>query len=331
MQTSEYNGLFGLRLSPSVHLGHLVGNIRPAIEDKDSRKVIVVLADLFTYTSSRRNDITQKNALSMTAECLALGLDSKNVFYVIQSKAFNNILPLFTILSCLLKYEKLKKAKPLSRMFLDTQNLTFAELTFPIIQCAEMVSTKSEILYSNVDNLGIISLTKDLYRKLGSYTGAVLPKPKLTSGEFPHVKGTDHLKMSQSTSNAIFIEDDSSSLKKKIISIDTSRNPEKEIDLSLIFDYCKIIGYTKSEIAQLDEDFKSKKISALEIKKNLVSELDMYTSAIRKLKKEILKDELQLINRINENTAQMNFEIQKNVETIFRNFYHSEFSSTFNI
>jgi len=47
--TNPYCGLFGLRLSHSLHFGHLVGNVRPAMNDQNEKTIVVVLADLFTH------------------------------------------------------------------------------------------------------------------------------------------------------------------------------------------------------------------------------------------------------------------------------------------
>lgn len=328
MHANSLNGLFGLRLAHGLHLGHLVGNIRPAIADKEKRTIVIVLADLFTYTSSRNENITINNILSMTAESLSLGLDSANVKYVIQSQTFNSLLPLFTILSCLLKFEKLKKTQPIKKILENNHGVKFGELVFPIIQCAEMVSTNSEVLYSNIDNLGIVSLAEFLYRRLESYTNTVLPRPKINYGEFKNIKGIDYNKMSQSRNNAIFINDTHEIIDKKINSINTHVN-NKEIDLQLLFDYFKIIGYSSEDISSLENDFAENKTTPKKIKMQLASEIAEYFAPIKKRKEEIMNDKKYLIERINSDTENVKFAILKNVSGIFQNFYGIDFCKTF--
>jgi tryptophanyl-tRNA synthetase len=322
----QHSGLFGLRLSPSLHFGHLIGNVRPAIQDQNKRTIIVVLADLFTYTSNRRQDITLNNVLSMTAESMSLGLNSDNVKYVIQSKTFNSLSPLFTILSCVLKLRKLKKTKPISTML--ENDIHFGELAFPIIQCAEMISTNSEILYSNIDNLGIITLTKFLYKKLQNYTNTVLPNPCLCNGELENVMGINHRKMSQSRNNAIFVNDNIDSIKKKITSIDTSK-ADSGIDLQLLFNYFKIIGYAENKISELKTDFDSNKTTHQQVKNSLSFEIDKYFQPIREQKQIYLNDRHTLIERIKSDTETVKNTVEQTINCILQNFYDNEFYNTF--
>jgi tryptophanyl-tRNA synthetase len=324
----QHSGLFGLRLSNSLHFGHLVGNIRPAIQNQNERVIIVVLADLFTYTSDRRKDITVENVLSMTAEAMSLGLNSDNVKYVIQSKVFNSLSPLFTILSCLLKLTTLKTTQPLKRMLENDTHIQFGELTFPIIQCAEMVSTNSEILYSNIDNLGIVTLTKRLYRKLQSYTNTTLPIPHLCHGEFKNVIGINHRKMSQNRNNAIFIGDTFEMIKKKITSIDTSKSNDG-VDLQLLFDYFKIIGYAEKDILEIKTDFDNNKTTPQKVKCLLSSKINDFFQPIREQKQIYLSNKKSLIERINTDTKIIETTVEKNISCIMQNFYNNDFFNIF--
>lgn len=322
------NGLFGLRLSHSLHLGHIVGNIRPAIQDQNDRTIIVVLADLFTYTSDRRDDITEENAVSMVAEAMSLGLNSDNVKFVIQSKAFYSLSPLFVILSCLLNFDKLKKTAPIKGLLANDIQINFGELTFPIVQCAEMVSTNSEILYSNNDNLGIVTLTKDLYKKLQNYTKTVLPKPRLCCGEFKNVYGIDLKKMSQKSGNAIFVDDTLESIAKKITAIDTSKTKDG-VDMKLLFDYFKIIGYSDEAIFGLKTDIENHVLTPQKIKSLLSVEINSFFEPINERKKQYLEDKRAITERINEDTQTIKKIVEHNIDCIFQNFYEKDFYNTF--
>lgn len=322
------NGLFGLRLSHSLHLGHIVGNIRPAIRDQNGRTIIVVLADLFTYTSDRRNDITEENTISMVAEAMSLGLNSDNVKFVIQSEAFSSLSPLFVILSCLLNFGRLKNTAPIKGLLANDIQINFGELTFPIVQCAEMVSTNSEVLYSNNDNLGIVSLTKDLYKKLQNYTNTKLPKPRLFCGEFENVYGIDSKKMSQKSGNAIFVDDTLKSTTKKITSIDTSKTGDG-VDMKLLFDYFKIIGYSDDAIFGLKNDVENHKLTPQKIKSLLSLEINSFFKPINERKKQYLDDKRAITERINKDTQTIKKIVENNINCIFQNFYEKEFYYTF--
>lgn len=325
---TNYAGLFGLRLAPGLHLGHFVGNIKPALDDQ-GKKINVILADLFTYTSNRKDNITLNNTLSIVAECYALGLNSDNVSFIIQSEAAENLQPLFTIIGCLLKYKKISEVQPIKRMLLNIENLNFGELSFPIIQCAEMIATKSDVLYSNIDNQGVVSLTKLLCKKVSKYTKTELPEPKLKHGFIPILHGTDGKKMSYSSNNAIFISDSEETIKDKITKVKTNPMDQSENnvpDFKLIYEYLGIFGLNQEQINEMNTLYNEKKLTALEIKKIVINKLTNYLNPVKKEKDRLLREKRkELTDRIISNTMDAQKNIKINTEEIFENFYESDY------
>ncbi|MBR9702266.1 hypothetical protein GOV13_05090, partial [Candidatus Pacearchaeota archaeon] len=306
------------------------GNIMPALRDQDDRRIYIILADLFTYTSSRRDDITLKNALAMASESYALGLNSNNVLYIIQSEVSEILQPLFTIISCLLKYKRLVKTQPLKKMFND-EDINFGEISFPIIQCTEMVATRSEVLYSNIDNLGIISLTKYLFRQLSQYTDTDLPTPKLQYGQKEFLLGIDYKKMSHGSNNAVYLSDSPETIYEKIKKIRTDNCNGKDIDFSLIFDYLELLNYNKKQLNELVGLYNQSKLGALDIKKILIDELTNKFKPVQEKKKELLNNRGYLINRIRDDTLEAKKIIQLNVDEILSNFYEKDFFNSFKV
>lgn len=330
---TNYAGLFGLRLAPGLHLGHFVGNIRPAMEDQERKKINVILADLFTYTSNRKHNITLNNALSVVAECYALGLNSDNVSFIIQSEAAENLQPLFMIVGCLLKYKKISGIQPIKSMLLNIGNLNFGELSFPIVQCAEMIATKSDVLYSNIDNQGVVSLTKLLCKKVSIYTKTELPEPKLKHGFIPILHGTDGKKMSYSSNNAVFISDSEETIKDKITKIKTNppdHNENNVPDFKLIHEYLGIFGLNLEQINEMDALYKEKKLTALEIKKILINKLTNFLNPVKQKKDQLLREKRkELTDRIISDTIDAQKNIKINTEEIFENFYELDYYKTF--
>ncbi len=176
--------------------------------------------------------------------------------------------------------------------------------------------------------MGIISLTKELYRKLQNYTNTKLPIPKLCYGDFKNVLGINHRKMSQSKHNAIFVDDTIEIIQKKITSIDTSKI-QNGVDLQLLFDYFKIIGYSDSDISALNTDFDNNITTPKKVKCLLSAQIDNFFQPIREQKQIYLNNKEFLIERINSDTQEVRAIVEQNTNLILQNFYNTEFYSTF--
>lgn len=316
--------MFGLRLGRGLHLGHLVGNLRPALDEVGRRPVYVILADLFTRTSGRDSDVTLDNACGMVAECMALGLDGDNVKYVAQSVAFESVMPLYFVLSCLLPFDKLRSTRPLKRMLEEPGGVCFGEVVFPVAQCAEMISTRSEILFSNTDNLGLVSLTKDLSAKVGRATGVELPKPRLAHGTPKNLRGLDHNKMSVGQGNAIFLSDSPERIRKRVVAIDTARSRELDCDLSLIYEYLSVTGLDSAAIQMLQEEFEDGTVTALQLKNHLADELTVLLGEVQQRKTE-LYDRPTLLERIRSDTQCVRAVINETTHLVMTRLANGEF------
>lgn len=322
--------MFGLRLGRGLHLGHLVGNVSPALAELHQRPIYVILADLFTRTSGRAGDVTLDNACAMVAECMALGLVGNDVKYVAQSVVFESIMPLYFVLSCLLPFGRLKATRPLGRMLENPKGLCFGELVFPVAQCAEMISTRSEILFSNTDNLGLVTLAKELSAKLATATSMGIPKPRLVHGNPKNLRGLDHKKMSVGQGNAIFLSDAPERVRSRIIAVNTALTPGLDIDLSLIYEYLAVAGMGEEGLGQVRQEFTDGSATALQLKNRLADELTTLLADIQ-LKKAALYDRSSLIERIRSDTEDVRKDVRGTVRLIMSSLSDGEFQTAFNV
>lgn len=326
--TGISSGLFGLRLAPSLHLGHFVGNIAPAIEDQGNRTIIVVLADLFAMASNRRDAVSFSNILSMMAECIALGLDSRNVLFSIQSRVAAHLQTLVSLIGAMVSFKKLSSVQPVKGMLEDPGKLNVSALNFPILQCAEILSTKSEFLYSNIDNLGVVSIAKSINSKLSKYSPNGLPHPTLKHGIVPVTHGIDGQKMSFASNNGIFFSDTDELIIKKISKIDTHPLEDQDDlpDFSLVAEYFRILGLEEEKLEELITLYRSRKLTALDIKMQLAEAVIRFVKPIREARGSILaQGQEQLVDRLMDDTLRTEKIVQSFGEEILEKYFVSNY------
>lgn len=326
MSGTETSGLFGVRLGHGLHLGHLVGNVRPAIKEQESRRIVVVLADLFTLTSNRRKDLSVQNLLNVTAECMALGLDHGNVRFVIQSEAFGGLLPFYALLASVSSFDKLRRTRPVSSL-IQSKEATLGEISFPLMQCAEMLITNADVLYSNIDNLGLVAMAKSAARKLSAATGTRFVEPQLRLGDPKTVRGVDYAKMSNARGNAIFLSDSPSTVARKVVRIRTDSNGSSDFDLSLVFEYLQIVC-SAEELAGLQAGVTGGIITALQAKNVLIDRLNELFAAVAQRRDQYLADPSMLLRRISVDTDTVRADVMSRYRDIRGRLYDFVFDGT---
>ena len=160
---TERLAILGMRLAPSLHLGHYIGNISPALSIVDNAQIVVILADLATFASQREKDLSKKNAIALVADCMATGLTSEQVLFALQSQIAVETNVLQSIIGNMISFAQLSRIQPIRAMLSSKNNkVTASAVTFPLIEASEAIALKADYLISNVDNLGVVSLIRHI-------------------------------------------------------------------------------------------------------------------------------------------------------------------------
>src|SRR5207244_3037072 len=90
---------------------------------------------------------------------------------------------------------------------LDTASM--ALLSYPILQAADILMVKGDLVPVGKDQLSHIELTREIARRFNDTFAPVFPVPEGLVGTVPTLPGTDgQAKMGKSLGNAIFLRDD---------------------------------------------------------------------------------------------------------------------------
>ena len=98
---------------------------------------------------------------------------------------------------------------------------TYGFLGYPVLQAADIIIYKANLVPIGVDQLPHVELTREITRRFNHLYGDTFPVPEPILTELSKVTGLDGRKMSKSYNNAIHLSDDEATLKKKVSSMVT--------------------------------------------------------------------------------------------------------------
>lgn len=101
---------------------------------------------------------------------------------------------------------------------------TYGFLGYPVLQAADIMLYKGNIVPVGKDQLPHLELTREIVRRFNHFFGDVFPEPDDYLTQFPVLPGTDGRKMSKSYKNTLDISDSAEDMEKKILKMITDPN-----------------------------------------------------------------------------------------------------------
>lgn len=223
--------LTGDRPTGKLHIGHYVGSLKRRVELQNSGefdKIYIMIADAQALTDNADNpEKVRSNIIEVALDYLSCGLDPSKSTLFIQS-----CIPQLTELTFyymnLVTVSRLQrnptvKAEIKARGFNESIPVGF--FNYPISQAADITAFDATIVPVGEDQLPMLEQAREIVHSFNSIYGEALVMPK---AQIPDNKaclrlpGTDgKAKMSKSLGNCIYLSDDASEVKKKVMSMFT--------------------------------------------------------------------------------------------------------------
>lgn len=192
-------------------------------------------------------------------------------------------------------------------------------LAYPISQAADILFAKANIVPVGEDQLPVIEQANDIVKKFNTiYKKEIFPKIKPLVSSNSRLVGMDgNSKASKSLNNAIFLTDDSQTLKKKIQKMFTC--PSKvhitdtvsleELENNVVFNYLDIFDTDMESLKDIKDKYKEghPDFGDSYIKNRLFDILDAKLETIRNRRRDIIK-------KIEDDPVYLDNIIQKGVE-----------------
>lgn len=283
--------LTGIKPTGTPHMGNYIGAIKSLIEQSQTHKTVVFIADLHALNSIHDAKQIQTHTYEIAALMVAMGLNLDNAILFRQSD-IDAIYKLNTFLMNITPKGLMNRAHSYKAMLEknaaagdDPDNgVNMGLYTYPILMSADILLYNADIVPVGADQKQHVEFARDIAEYFNRTYGNVfrLPEPQI-GRDIGLIPGLDGRKMSKSYDNTIPLFAPENELKKKIMRIITdSKLPteKKNPDESTIYLLYKHFG-TDAEIKNMRELFEDGKIGYGDAKKMLFEKINNTLAAPR--------------------------------------------------
>jgi len=275
--------------SESFHLGNYVGTLANRVRLQDEYEMFVFLADMHLLTTRISNlGEVGENIHGLVLDYLSVGIDPEKVTIYLQSLV-PEVMELTWIFMSLVSVPRAQRIPTLKEQVRDLQldSASMALLSYPILQAADILMVKGNVVPVGKDQLSHIELTREIARRFKDTFGPVFPEPEGLVGEIPTLPGTDgKAKMSKSLGNAIFLTDDAATVEAKVRSMYT--DPKRiradipgTVEGNPVFMYHDAFNDDRAEVENLKDRYRKGAVGDVEVKKKLASAINRFLAPIR--------------------------------------------------
>ncbi|MGQ9578204.1 MAG: tryptophan--tRNA ligase [Candidatus Aminicenantales bacterium] len=229
----EKTVLSGMRPTGPLHLGNLAGALRNWLRLQDEYKCYYTIVTWHALSSEYQESRSIKeNTFEVAVDWLSIGLDPERSVLFIQSevKEHAELHLLLSMITPLPWLERVPTFKEIQREMNDRDLNTYGFLGYPVLQTADILIYKAEIVPVGEDQAPHLELAREICRRFNRYFGEVFPEPQMLLTETPRIAGTDGRKMSKSFGNAIYLKDPPEVIKKKIATMMTDTRRKRRRD-----------------------------------------------------------------------------------------------------
>jgi tryptophanyl-tRNA synthetase len=162
-----------------------------------------------------------------------------------------------------------------------------ALLSYPVLQAADILMVKGDMVPVGKDQLSHIELTREIARRFNDSFAPVFPIPEGMVGQVPTLPGIDgKAKMGKSLGNAIFLTDDEKTVTAKVMRMYTDPTRIHATDPghvrgNPVFMYHDAFNPDKEEVEDLKRRYRRGRVGDVEVKQRLARALNAFLDPIR--------------------------------------------------
>jgi tryptophanyl-tRNA synthetase len=287
--------LTGDRPTGPLHVGNYVGTLANRVKLQDEYETFLLVADHHMLTTKLDGLAEiEDNIRDDVLDNLAVGVDPEKVTYILQSLV-PQIPELHLYFSMLVSVPRAQRIPTLKEQMRDHEltQPTYGLLGYPILQAADILCVKGDLVPVGKDQESHIELTREIARKFNELFAPIFPEPKSLIPDVGLLPGTDgREKMGKSLDNAIYLSDDPKTVERKVMKMYTDPKRVRATDPGTVegnpvFVYHDAFNPDKAEVADLKRRYREGTVADVEVKRRLVAVLESFLSPIRERRREL--------------------------------------------
>jgi tryptophanyl-tRNA synthetase len=283
--------LSGIRPTGNLHLGNYFGAVKNFIKMQEENKCFFFIADYHSLTTHPTPADLHGNVKQVLVEYLATGLDPEKSTIYIQSD-LPEIAELYLFLNMnayMGELERVTTFKDKART--QPENINAGLLTYPSLMAADIIIHKANKVPVGKDQEQHLEMTRTFARRFNRmYKEDFFPIPTAYNfGEelvkVPGLDGSGKMGKSEGEGNAVFLADDPTTIRKKVMRALTDAGPtepnqQKPDYIDNLFNLMKLVS-TPDAVAFYDEQYNKCAIRYGDMKKQLAEDIIVFTEPVR--------------------------------------------------
>ncbi len=298
--------LSGIRSTGNLHLGNYFGAVKNFVKMQHEYNCYFFIADFHSLTTHPTPENLHNNVKQVMAEYLAAGLDPEVSTLYIQSDV-PEIPQLYLLLNMNAYVGELERTTTFKeKIRKQPDNVNAGLLTYPVLMAADILIHNSNKVPVGKDQEQNLEMARKFARRFNTVYKVEyfnMPEPFNFGKELVKVPGLDGTgKMGKSEGNGIFLIDEPSVIRKKVMRAVTDAGPTQdnqkmEEPIKNLFSLLKLMS-TPDTVEHFLNQYNNCSIRYGDLKKQLAEDIIIFTTPIRERVKEITKDETYLAKAV---------------------------------
>ncbi len=320
--------LTGDRPTGPLHLGHYVGTLKNRVVLQEQYDCYFIIADLHTLTtniSREKTSTINDRVRGLVLDYLSVGIDPQKATIYQQSRV-PEVTYLSTIFTNLVTVPRAQRVPTLKDVMHDLhiEQPTVGLLTYPILQAADILMVKANLVPVGKDQESHVEITREIARDFNRVFGDVFPIPEVLIGDVGTLVGIDgQSKMSKSVGNCIYLSDNEDIVNKKVNTMYTDPTRLRPTDPghvegNPVFIYHDAFNDNKEEVADLKDRYIKGQVGDVEVKQKLALAINKFLTPIRDRRAQY-ENKFDLIDQIiEEGSRKAQFEAAKTLDEVLQ-------------
>jgi tryptophanyl-tRNA synthetase len=290
--------LSGIRSTGNLHLGNYFGAVKNFVKMQHRNRCFFFVADYHALTTHPTPGNLHDNIRTVLSEYLAAGLDPEVATLYIQSDV-PEISELYLLLNMNAYVGELERTTTFKeKIRKQPENINAGLLTYPVLMCADIIIHNADKVPVGKDQEQNLEMARRFARRFNFMYGVEyfkMPEPYNFGEELVKIPGLDGTgKMGKSEGNGIYLSDEPSVIRKKVMRAVTDAGPQKPNSpmsepIANLFYLLETLS-SPDTLEHFRESYNKCTIRYGDLKKQLAEDMINFTTPIRERIKNIYSD-----------------------------------------